>query len=200
MVRVVTPFWRILPRLTLPIVTQPNERGNMETGTGDLNLFITFLLTKPTARFQAGVGPLYVAPTASFENAGQGKHQLGAALIFVYSGPKFLGGTLTTYQAAIAGDEDRPFVQTLVHQFFAIFQVGGGWYVRSAPVWQFDLQRGNFNIPIGLGAGKVVLSKHVITNLFLEPQAIVAKYGDLAPGFQLFLGINLQFPVTPKKK
>lgn len=196
--RVIAPFWRVLPRLTLPIVTQRDTNGDVRTGTGDLNLFVTFLLTKPNSRFQAGLGPLYVAPTASFETAGQGKHQLGAALILVGESKRVLGGTLTTYQAAIAGDPERPFVQTLVHQTFIIMQVGQGWYLRSTPVWTFDLQSGNFNMPFGIGAGKVFPFERVVVNMFVEPQATLAKYGALTPALQVFMGLNLQFPLKAR--
>lgn len=193
--RVIAPFWRVLPRLTLPIVTQRDANGDVRTGTGDLNVFVTFLLTKPNSHFQAGIGPLYVAPTASFETAGQGKHQLGAALVLVGESKRVLGGTLTTYQAAIAGDPERPFVQTLVHQPFIIMQVGQGWYLRSTPIWTFDLQTGNFNMPFGLGAGKVFPFERVVVNMFIEPQATLAKYAALTPALQVFMGLNLQFPL-----
>lgn len=109
---------------------------------------------------------------------------------------RVLGGTLTTYQAAIAGDPERPFVQTLVHQNFVILQVGGGWYLRSSPIWTFDLETGNFNMPFGLGAGKVFAFDRVVVNTFIEPQATLAKYGALTPAFQLFMGLNLQFPIV----
>jgi hypothetical protein len=198
--RVIAPVWRILPRLTLPVVTQRDANGDIRTGTGDLNVFVSFLLTKPNARFQAGLGPLYVAPTASFSTAGQGKHQLGAALILVGQSKRVLGGTLTTYQAAVAGDPTRPFVQTLIQQYFVILQVGEGWYLRSAPIWTFNLQTGDFNMPFGLGVGKVLAFDHVVVNMFIEPQATIAKYGDLTPGMQIFMGLNLQFPLPDREK
>jgi hypothetical protein len=102
---------------------------------------------------------------------------------------------LTTYQAAIAGDPERPFVRTLVHQPFIIMQVGQGWYLRSTPIWTFDLQTGNFNMPFGLGAGKVFPFERVVVNMFIEPQATLAKYTALTPALQVFMGLNLQFPL-----
>jgi hypothetical protein len=198
--RVTTPVWRVLPRLSLPIVTERDPNGDSQSGTGDLELLVPFLLTQPDARFQAGLGPLYVAPTASFEAAGEGKHQLGAVLILVGQNNRLLGGSSTIYQAAVAGDPDRPFVQSLSQQWFLIVHLGQGWYLRSNPTWEFDLQTGDFAMPLGLGAGKAVPFERVIINVFFEPQATIAMYSSGSssnsdaptPALQLFMGFNLQ--------
>jgi len=52
-------------------------------------------------------------------------------------------------------------------------------------------------IPFGLGGGKVwKLSSGTTINLFAEPQYAVAHDG-IAPQWQLFMGLNFQFPLTP---
>ena len=60
----------------------------------------------------------------------------------------------------------------------------------------FDLQRGTYSIPLGAGAGKVwVLADRTTINLFVEPQWTVAHDGIGQPKFQVYAGVNLQFPI-----
>lgn len=60
--------------------------------------------------------------------------------------------------------------------------------------------RGNFAIPIRLGAGKVwILHNGTTVNLFAEPQITIAHSGPGQPQFQIFAGLNLQFPIRRKE-
>ena len=57
------------------------------------------------------------------------------------------------------------------------------------------MQRGTFYIPLGFGGGKVWKMESATTfNLFLEPQVTLAHDG-VSPKFQLFSGLNMQFPI-----
>lgn len=49
---------------------------------------------------------------------------------------------------------------------------------------------------VPLGGGKVwVTESGATSNLFVEPQLAVAHQGDGQPSFQIFAGLNLQFPI-----
>ena len=76
--RLVTPFWRIIPRVSLPIevAPAPNPTPSVATvtGIGDLNIFATFVVTPDDSPAIVGVGPIYTAPTASNDALGHGKH------------------------------------------------------------------------------------------------------------------------------
>ena len=62
-----------------------------------------------------------------------------------------------------------------------------------------DLARGNYVLPVGAGLGKVFAQSDVTTiNVFAEPQWTVAHHGAGQPKFQLFAGVNLQFPIKKK--
>ena len=65
-------------------------------------------------------------------------------------------------------------------------------YLRGAPIWFFNFENGDFNIPLGLGAGKVIQTRKVVYNFFLEPQYIVASEGNGQPEWQLYFALNLQ--------
>lgn len=192
LVRVSTPFWRILPRLTLPLQTLDSPTSST-SGIGDFNAFVTVLFTDPKSSIQAGAGPLYVAPTASHDSLGAGKHQLGGAFIFLMSEGPLLLGTLVQYQASVAGHEDRPDTSILIPQIFGILQMGGGFYLRSTPVATFNLKAGDYNVPIGIGVGKVGRVGSSVVNFFLEPQFTFLSHGPGQPLLQIFSGINTQF-------
>jgi len=68
--RLVTPFWRVIPRVSLPIqvVPAPNPTASVAkvTGIGDLNVFATFVVTPDDSKAMVGVGPIYTAPTANW--------------------------------------------------------------------------------------------------------------------------------------
>ncbi|WP_311044994.1 hypothetical protein [Rhizobium sp. NZLR1b] len=74
--------------------------------------------------------------------------------------------------------------------------LSGGRYLRSAATWNFNFESGDSYIPVGFGIGKVfVLDKGATMNAFIEPQYTVWHDGDGAPRWQIFAGLNLQFPI-----
>ena len=81
-----------------------------------------------------------------------------------------------------------------VVQYFGFFQMGGGNYLRTAPIMTFNWVNGDYNIPIGLGFGKVFkLKGGNVLNVFIEPQFSIAHDGAGQPEAQLFFGVNTQF-------
>ena len=186
---------RWLGRLSLPINTFPDPPDfNSKTGLGDANLFAAAIIDVGDPDISFGVGPLATFPTATETNLGSDKWTIGLANVF-FNGrsPKFQYGYLLTYEHSFAGNSERPSVNRGVFQTFAFYQLGKGWYLRGSPIWFFNFQNGDFNIPLGLGAGKVINTDKIVYNLFLEPQYIVASEGDGQPEWQIFFGLNLQF-------
>ena len=47
-------------------------------------------------------------------------------------------------------------------------------------------------VPIGVGAGKVVVLGKFVVNMFLEPQYTFLHWGVGQPELQIFSGINVQ--------
>lgn len=41
----------------------------------------------------------------------------------------------------------------LAFQPFAFYQLGGGAYLRVAPIWVYNLDNGDYSVPVGLGVG-----------------------------------------------
>jgi hypothetical protein len=190
--RFAAPFGPILARVSLPVVTTSAPDTSV-SGLGDLNVFVTWRLTDAKSPTTFAVGPLYVAPTATYDALGAGKHQLGGAVILMESVGPLLCGTLLQYQHSIAGGESRAETSVLTPQLFAILQAGGGTYLRSAPIATFDLESGNYYVPLGLGVGHVIKIQGVAINAFIEPQFTVLSHGPRQPLFQVLSAVNFQF-------
>jgi hypothetical protein len=181
-------------RATMPIATSPDVPPyGRKTGAGDLNLF-DILLFK-AGGVEVGIGPQLTIPTASNDALGTGKWQAGLAGAVIAPQSWGLLGGLVTWQASFAGDDDRRRQNNATAQPFVIYNLSGGWFVRSTATWSFDLETNAHYIPLGLGAGKVWKSGGITYNLFVEPQWTVVSHGEAVPKFQVFMGLNLQFPL-----
>lgn len=180
-------------RYTLPVATAPTQTGTT-TSIGDLNLIDLFPFK--VGHTEVAIGPQITAPTAGKDETGTGKWQAGLAAIVIAPQKWGLLGTLITWQQSFAGSRRRLDQNNLAFQPLILFNLPKGWYLRSTATWNFDLQRGNYAIPLGFGMGKVKLLKGGATlNVFLEPQWTVSRRGAGQAQFQVFAGVNLQFPM-----
>ncbi|WP_281081368.1 hypothetical protein [Klebsiella quasivariicola] len=197
--RFATPFslsesnW--LLRASLPVNTYPAPpRGGHTTGVGDLNLFASWLIDTGNPAMSFGFGPQITAPTASEDAVGSGKWSGGLVnVLFDASDPKFQYGYLASWQHSFAGENDRNNVNLATFQPFLFYQLGGGTYLRAAPIWVYNLQNNDYSLPVGLGIGQVIKKQKTVYNFFVEPQVSVADRGDGQPKWQIFAGLNLQF-------
>jgi hypothetical protein len=186
-------------RYTLPIVTAPDVTGSTATGLGDLNVFDLFPFLVKKARLELAVGPQLTIPTATNDVAGTGKWQGGFAMVVAAPRSFGLAGALVTWQHSFAGDADRDSQHNLGVQPLFIYNLPQGWYLRSSATWTFAFARDTWVIPIGAGVGKVWLRPGGPTiNAFAEPQFTVAHDGAGQPKLQVFMGLNLQFPLGRK--
>jgi len=190
--RFAIPTGPILWRLSAPLETRSISTST-KSGFGDLDLFAAYLaVTKPKTTF--GIGPSASFPTASQPELGSGKYTLGAAaVVFRMPNPQFQYGALVIWRTSIAGDSDRDKVNLLAVQPFYFWQLGGGTYLRGAPIWAFDLESGDYNVPLALGIGQVVKAGGTVFNLFIEPQYSVLVEGQGQPNFQIYTAVNMQF-------
>jgi hypothetical protein len=182
-----------LLRASLPINTFPTVDGK-KTGVGDLNIFAAYLIDVGNPAISFGVGPQITAPTASRDELGSEKWSAGLVnVLFNASSPKLQYGYLLSWQHSFAGNDDRSDVNVAAFQPFAFYQLGGGTYLRAAPIWAYNLDNDNYSVPLGLGAGQVIKRDKTVFNVFVEPQWSVADKGSGQPKWQVFLGLNMQF-------
>ncbi|KAB2662307.1 hypothetical protein F9K91_22725 [Brucella tritici] len=184
-----------LLRYTLPIATAPEFPNGYATGLGDLTLMDIFILPKH-GDITFGGGPILVIPTATDDALGSGKWQIGVSGVVVAPQSWGLLGGLVTYQASFAGHSDRDNVSLATVEPIINYNLRGGWYLRSTATWNFNLEDNEGYIPVGFGIGKVFeLDKGITMNAFIEPQYTVWHQGDGQPKWQIFAGVNFQFPV-----
>jgi hypothetical protein len=187
-------FGDVLFRASLPVSRVPAGDGTTTSGLGDLNLLGTYLFDTGNPRASLGAGPQITVPTATDHKTGSGKWQAGLAVIYFNATSSAVQwGGLVTWQAAFAGDAERPGTSVFAVQPFYFVQLGKGLYVRSSAVMAFDLKNNTYNVPVGLGIGQVVPTKAAVFNVFIEPQFTVLSHGPGQPEFQVFFGFNTQF-------
>ncbi|MXU66007.1 hypothetical protein [Oceanomicrobium pacificus] len=183
-----------LARYTFPVVTAPDGTGGLTTGFGDLNVLAAYLFDTGNPAISFGIGPQVTVPSASEDQTGSGKWSVGLAnVLFNATNPRFQWGYLLTWQASIAGDDDRKDVNLGAAQPFLFYQLGQGWYLRSSAIATYDFTNDNYTLPVGLGVGKVIKTDFAVVNLFAEPQYSVATRGDGQPEWGVFAGLNFQF-------
>jgi hypothetical protein len=77
------------------------------------------------------------------------------------------------------------------------YNLDQGYYLRSSAIMRFDTYSHTSVIPVGFGAGKVIqLAGGYTLNAYVEAQPSVYSAGVGAPRFQVFTGIQIQFPVS----
>ncbi|MEN8129803.1 MAG: hypothetical protein ABFS45_06325 [Pseudomonadota bacterium] len=184
-----------LLRASLPINSFPTPPdGDKETGLGDLNLFTAYLLDTGNPAVSFGIGPQLTVPTATEDELGSEKWSAGLVnVLFNASSPKFQYGYLLSWQHSFAGEGDRADVNVAALQPFAFYQLGGGSYLRAAPIWAYNLENNNYSVPLGVGIGRVIRKGNTVYNFFVEPQFSVADRGPGQPEWQIFFALNLQF-------
>ncbi|MDM9558278.1 hypothetical protein [Bordetella petrii] len=183
-----------LMRASLPVNSFPVD-GHHETGMGDLNVFAAYLMDTGNPAVSFGFGPQVTAPTASKKSVGSEKWSAGLVnVLFNASSPKFQYGYLLSWQNSFAGSGRREDADLVALQPFAMYQLGGGTYLRSTPIWTYNLENDGYSVPLGLGIGQVFKRNKTVYNLFVEPQFSVASRGPGQPDWQIYMGLNLQFP------
>ncbi len=182
-------------RASLPINTFPTfPNGDKKTGVGDLNIVAAYLIDTGKPGVSFGIGPQITMPIASNDALGSEKWSAGLAnVLFNATSRKFQYGYLLTWQGSFAGDDDRSDVNVGAFQPFAFLQLGQGNYLRAAPIWIYNFKNNDYNVPLGIGMGKVIKKDKVVYNIFIEPQFSVAHEGDRQTLWQVFVGLNMQF-------
>ena len=192
--RYAQPFGKWLMRASLPFLRVPVGVDETQSGLGDMDVFFAYLFDTDNPARSFGVGPQLVFDTATDDATGSGKYQAGlAAVYFDATSAAFQWGGLVTYRTDVAGDSDRDDTSLLAVQPFYFFQLGEGNYLRGAPIWSFNLEQDTYNVPIGLGFGKVFKRGKTVFNAFIEPQFTVLDKGPGQPEFQIFMALNMQF-------
>lgn len=184
-----------LLRASLPLNSFPTPPdGDTETGLGDFNAFAAYLFDTGNPAVSFGFGPQITVPSATDDQLGSEKWSAGFAnVLFNATSKKFQYGYLLTWQHSVAGQGNRSDVNLLALQPFAFYQLEKGYYLRAAPIWAYNLESGNHNMPVGVGFGKVIKKGTTVYNAFVEPQYSISDDGAGQPEWQIYFALNMQF-------
>jgi hypothetical protein len=180
-------------RVTIPILT--TAEPNRETGLGDISYFDIFV---PGAEDWGiwGAGFTTVLPTASDDELGSGKFQLGPAFTAVYyKKQNWQIGTVVQNPISIAGEGSRDDVATLQIQPI-INYLYGDWYFGAGDfniTW--DWKEDEATIPVAFQAGKIVKIGKYKYNISAEAMW-TAVYPDdtVVPRWGIRLGVVWLLP------
>ncbi|HXK22193.1 MAG TPA: hypothetical protein VMS55_05890 [Myxococcota bacterium] len=193
-----------LIRPTLQVVTAPTGvRSQTRTSLGDLPIFDLAVLPWPDRKktgLLMGVGPLFVFPTATHREAGQGSWQAGPAFAAIYKGiPGLLIGTLIQNPISFAEvARDRKPVDTLLVQPIVLAYLGKGFYVKSADAtWSRGWNQGQSTLlPISFGIGHVTVHEGwPPINVFAGGEYMAWRDdAPVAPQWTARVGVTVAFP------
>ena len=183
-----------LTRASLPVISNVWGPEGALNGIGDFTIFNMAVIYRDFGK--VGIGPLFVAPTASDPSLGSRKWQAGAQTVISVPHEWGLTSALTSYQQSFDGK-----LQTLTVQPLLFYNLEGGLYLRSSGIASFNFgETPNSVVPVGLGLGHVTqLANGTIVNVFVEPQYSVVQSGTGVPSFQIFAGMVIQFPNAPPR-
>lgn len=184
-----------LMRASLPYNSFPTPpNGSTQNGVGDFNVFAAYLMDTGNPGVSFGFGPQITAPTATDDALGSERWSAGVAnVLFNATSSKFQYGYLLTWQHSFTGKSGRADVNVGAFQPFAIYQLGGGTYLRATPIWAYNFDNDAYSVPLGVGVGQVWKKDKTVYNLFVEPQFSAVDHGAGQPKWQIFIGLNMQF-------
>jgi hypothetical protein len=196
------PFVQLI-RPSFSVVTAPTgTRDQTRTSFGDMQLFDLGVIPWPgrESGLLMGVGPLFVFPTATHREAGQGAWQVGPAFAAIYKGiPGLLLGTLVQNPISFATvASDRKSVNTLLVQPIVMAYLGHGFYLKSADAtWTRGWNQNQPTLlPVSLGLGYVSLREGwPPLNVFVSGEWMAWRDdAPVAPRTTLRFGITMAFP------
>jgi hypothetical protein len=171
-------------RPALPVLRTVGPNNTKETGLGDLFVLDVFLFQLPHATW--GVGPVASLPTATHDQNGTGKYELGPMAMFMWKGmKKNLVGVLGYNTTSVAGDSARADVNKFFFQPIWVmhFKWGYiGWTDQTSTIdWENSSQ---YSIATGLRFGKVWPGRTPI-NMAIQPYYFINEGREDVVGLKL---------------
>jgi len=188
---------KVVTRTIFPIVWLPDvasESGSFSSGLSDITFTAFYVPSSGSTMW--GVGPVLVFPSGGSER-GSEKWSAGVSGVLLAQPGDWTLGVLANNVWSFAGDSDREDVNKGLVQYFIVRQLGGGWYVNSAPIITVDWKAESgqqWTVPFGAGAGKLLFLGKLPLNLQAGAYYNVAK-PDGGPDWQLRLQAQFMFPL-----
>jgi len=199
-VQPVIPFARgkwitrtIFPFVRIPDVTA--ESGLISSGLSDVTF--TAFYAPGGGSTMWGVGPILEFPTGGSAR-GSEKWSAGLSGVVLTQPGDWTLGLLANNLWSYAGAEDREDVNKGLLQYFVVYQLGGGWYLNTAPIITVDWQAESgqrWKVPVGAGGGKLMFWGKLPVNVQAQAYTFVEK-PDVGPDWQMRVQVQVLLP-TP---
>jgi hypothetical protein len=145
-----------------------------------------------------GAGPTFIFPTAGSLYTGQGKWQVGPAVVLAYMTKTFIVGVFPQQWWSYAGDPNRPNTNQMNIQPIAGLFFNGGWnlsYSGNILVnWEAPSDS-RWTVPVGINVGKVFKFGRLPVKIQLAGQYMVTQPTPVGQHWNIQLQVA---PVLPK--
>jgi hypothetical protein len=172
-----------------------NNDGEIDRSIGVGDLQLPVVLVPSAEHWMFGTGPTFVFPTATSDQLGDGKWQVGPAAVLGYRSSRFLAAVFAQQWWSTGGSMFRKDVSKFNAQYFLSYYLDDGWSVGMSPTIQVnwkDAKSQQLTLPIGLGVGKVLkFGESIVFKVGVEFDYMVIRpdnYGQR---------MSLQFKLTP---
>jgi hypothetical protein len=189
---------KIITRTIVPVAWLPDlgaESGSLSTGLAD-TLFTAFY-PMSAGSLTVGLGPALEIPTGG-ATRGSEKWSLGPSGLALVQPGAWTFGVLVNNGWSFAGDSERTDVNKGLLQYFIVRQLGGGWYVNSAPSiavnWKADSGQ-KWTVPFGAGFGKVAFLGKLPVNMQAGAYVNAVK-PDIGPDWHLRVQFQVLLPTS----
>ena len=173
---------------------RPPEEFDRTTGLGDYSG--TFWLSPAgSGNLTWGLGATLLIPTATKPAFGADKWGAGPSGVVVWMPGSWVTALIISNTWSFAGNEDRADVNQLYAQLVANLNLGGGWYVVSAPVItaNWNVESGDrWTIPLGGGVGRIFKIGSLPNDLRAQAFGYLAK-PENGPSWTLQVQWKLMF-------
>jgi len=151
-------------RPVFSLVTNPDvdfstgESNGHTTGFGDLQL-MTLVGPDKANGWVWGAGVTFKFPTASDPVLGQGKYQVGPAVMLLNMGRPWVYGFIFQHWSSFAGDDARPGTSFTDFQYIIRYLLPKAWSVGAGPSITYNHEAeadDRLTLPVGLGVTKTV--------------------------------------------
>ena len=161
-----TSKWNLIPRPVIPLLTSPFISGvnfgareaewSRTGGIGDI-AFVT-LLSPNIPRVIIGFGPTFIFPTATSYHLGQGKMQIGPAVVLGFVSKKWVGLILAQNWWSVSGTPRKPSINQMNLQYVLVRMLPGAWQIQTTPNilinWNANKVGNAVTFPLGIGVGR----------------------------------------------
>lgn len=148
--------WNLISRTILPVIHQHNVAGiGTQSGLGDVTQSFFFSPREPK-KFIWGAGPALLIPTATDDLLGTEKFGVGPTLLVLKQEREWTYGALTNHIWSVAGDDDRPAVNSTFIQPFLAYNTRDAWTYTLNAETSYDWNGNHWSVPIHLTISKLV--------------------------------------------